>query len=212
MAQPKPHRILLVDDHEMMRMGLKTLAALHSDLPVEWLEASNLSDGMEMHERETEHASAIDLVLLDMNLPDSQGLQSLQRFMLRCPSARVALFSGTEDTFVMKQALSLGAVGFVPKSAQASATLNIIEALLVGNQPLVDTLTMPLNESFSSRSPAVKLSPTQVKVLALILEGMSNQEIANECSLALGSVKNMVSSIMLTLEVTSRSHLISLFR
>lgn len=208
MKQAKPYRILLVDDHEMMRMGLKALALTEATLPITWLEASNLGDAVASYERE----EAIDLVLLDMNLPDSQGLQSLQRFMARCPEARVALFSGTEDSFVIKQALSLGAVGFVPKSALASATLATIEVLLLGQQGFANTLPSPLEGFGLGEAHAAKLSPTQLKVLALILEGMSNQEIASDCKLALGTVKNTVSSIMLSLEVTSRSHLISVFR
>ncbi len=196
----------------MMRMGLKALALSEATVPIFWLEASNLGDAVALYQGD----DAIDLVLLDMNLPDSQGLQSLQRFMARCPQAKVALFSGTEDSFVIKQALSLGAVGFVPKSALASATLATIEVLLLGQQGFANTLPSPL-EGFGPGNllgdvHAAKLSPTQLKVLALVLEGMSNQEIAADCNLALGTIKNMVSSIMLSMEVTSRSHLISLFR
>lgn len=208
MSDIKPYRILLVDDHEMMRMGLKALAALEASVPIHWLEASNLSDAIALHQSH----DAVDLVLLDMNLPDSQGLQSLQRFISQCPQARVALFSGTEDSFVIKQAMSLGAVGFVPKSAQASATLSTIEVLLEGKNSFENTVPMPFMDDGLSRSHTSKLSATQLKVLDLLLEGMSNQEIAADCKLALGTVKNTVSSIMLTLEVTSRSHLISVFR
>ena len=208
MTNIKPYRVLLVDDHQMMRLGLKALALSESTVPIDWLEASNLSDAVAMYQRE----SLLDLVLLDMNLPDSQGLQSLRRFVSQCPQARVALFSATEDDFVVRQALSLGAVGFVPKSAQAKATLGTIEALLVGTSA----------PSYNAESPAVavklcsahvaKLNPTQLRVLERVLDGMSNQEISADCKLALGTVKNTVSSIMLTLEVTSRSHLISVFR
>ncbi len=208
MNHPKSYRILLVDDHEMMRMGLKALAVLEAGVPIQWLEASNLSDAIALHQSE----EGIDLVLLDMNLPDSQGLQSLQRFISQCPQARVALFSGTEDSFVIKQALVLGALGFVPKSAQASATLGTIEALLERKNAFESTAPTPFMEHGQVRLQASKLSATQLKVLDLLLEGMSNQEIAVDCKLALGTVKNTVSSILLTLEVTSRSHLISVFR
>jgi DNA-binding NarL/FixJ family response regulator len=202
------YRVLLVDDHQMMRLGLKALALSESSLAIDWLEASNLGDAVALHHTE----SAVDLVLLDLNLPDSQGLQTLQRFMAQCPLARVALFSATEDSFVVRQALALGAQGFVPKSAQAKATLATLEVLLAGQHCHIDTPTQPAPLQGLGNPHTALLNPTQLKVLALVLEGMSNQEISAECKLALGTVKNTVSSLMLTLEVTSRSHLISVFR
>jgi DNA-binding NarL/FixJ family response regulator len=208
MTDNHPYRVLLVDDHQMMRLGLKALAQSEATLPIEWLEASNLGDALAMHQSE----GLIDLVLLDLNLPDSQGLQSLRRFMSQFPQAKVALFSATEDGFVIKQALALGAVGYVPKSAQAKATLGTIEALLAGHAMPIDNATVHLKAKSLSGAQTASLSHTQIKVLELVLEGMSNQEIAAECKLALGTVKNTVSSIMLALEVTSRSHLISVFR
>jgi DNA-binding NarL/FixJ family response regulator len=208
MTDNQPYRVLLVDDHQMMRLGLKALAQSEANLPIEWLEASNLEDALAMYQSE----GLIDLVLLDLNLPDSQGLQSLRRFVSQCPQARVALFSATEDGFVVKQALSLGAIGYVPKSAQAKATLGTIEALLAGHTLPIDSASPSLKVKPLSDTKTASLSHTQLKVLELVLDGMSNQEIAAECKLALGTVKNTVSSIMLTLEVTSRSHLISVFR
>lgn len=209
-----PYRVLVVDDHHMMRLGLKALAQSASILPTEWLEAANLSDALALYAQ----TPGLSLVLLDLNLPDSQGLQGVRRFLAQHPDARVAVFSATEDEFVVRQALALGAVGFVPKSASADATLRLVESLLLGSQAMADT--QPARQhtpataanGLAVQDKAAKLNPTQLKVLELVLAGMSNQEIAAELRLALGTVKNTVSSVMLALDVHSRSHLMSVFR
>jgi DNA-binding NarL/FixJ family response regulator len=211
------YSVLVVDDHHMMRLGLKALAQSASILPIDWLEAANLGDALTSYET----TPGIDLVLLDLNLPDSQGLQGVRRFLGQFCDARVAVFSATQDEFVIRQALAMGAVGFVPKSASADATLRLVESLIQGSIATADTVptaatgpAAPLSTlnggQLSER--AATLSPTQLKVLELVLEGMSNQEIAAELKLALGTVKNTVSSVMLALDVHSRSHLISVFR
>lgn len=198
--------IQLVDDHHMLRMGLIALAQTSDRLNIQWLESTNLSEAMDSYRSQ----GSIDLVLLDLNLPDSQGLQGLQRFLIEFPNSRVAIFSATEDEFVVRQALALGAAGFVPKSASASTTLHLIETLLLSIRPALSSLPKLSKTKSSPLTDA--LNPTQLKVLELVLAGMSNQEIATSCKLALGTVKNTVSSTMLAMDVHSRSHLISMFR
>jgi DNA-binding NarL/FixJ family response regulator len=207
------YSVLLVDDHHMMRLGLKTLAQASSILAIDWLEAANLADALFIYA----HQPKINLVLLDLNLPDSQGLQGLRRFISLYPKARVAIFSATQDEFVVRQAIALGAVGFVPKSSTPEATLRLVESLLQGLQALPDSAPgmlhgLPAKAGLPVSERTAKLSPTQVRVLELLLEGMSNQEISSELKLAQGTIKNAVSTIMLVLDVQSRSHLISVFR
>ena len=227
MPNKKRYVVQLVDDHHMLRVGLIALARATGKHAITWVESSNLDDALAAYAQQ----GPVDLVLLDLNLPDSQGLQGLKHFLRRFPKARVAVFSATEDEFVVRQALALGAVGFVSKSSFAQATLVLVESLLVGASANADTQPMGLNEAASLGAhpanapaparPAAKacmhqstaaLSPTQLQVLELVLEGMSNQEIATASKLALGTVKNTVSAVMLLLDVHSRSHLISVFR
>ncbi len=198
--------IQLVDDHHMLRMGLIALAQTSDRLNIQWLESTNLSEAMVAYRSQ----GNIDLVLLDLNLPDSQGLQGLQQFLSEFPNSRVAIFSATEDEFVVRQALALGAAGFVPKSASAATTLHLIETLLQSIRPALSSSPKLIKAKLSPLTDA--LNPTQLKVLELVLAGMSNQEIATSCKLALGTVKNTVSSTMLAMDVRSRSHLISMFR
>jgi DNA-binding NarL/FixJ family response regulator len=222
--QPGDYQVLVVDDHHMMRLGLKALSQASGELRLDWMEAGNLGDALTVFGRHPD----IDLVLLDLNLPDSKGLHGVRRFLAEHPQAQVAVFSATEDEFVVRQAFALGAVGFIPKSSSGQATLRLVESLLVGAavNEARNSGPAPLEPSggYGGGKGAVKgggahslhertamLNPTQLRVLELVLAGMSNQEIAAECHLALGTVKNTVSSIMLSLDVHSRSHLISVF-
>ncbi|MEO7547758.1 MAG: response regulator transcription factor, partial [Ramlibacter sp.] len=113
--QNSNYRVQLVDDHHMLRLGLIALARTSSRLQIEWLESANLSDALDAHGR----APPIDLVVLDLNLPDSQGLQGLRRFLTEFPGATIAVYSATSDEFVVRQALGFGAVGFMSKGSTA---------------------------------------------------------------------------------------------
>jgi DNA-binding NarL/FixJ family response regulator len=215
--QPGDYQVLVVDDHHMLRLGLKALSLASGELRLDWMEAGNLGDALTVFRQH----QGIDLVLLDLNLPDSKGLHGVRRFLGEYPQAQVAVFSATEDEFVVRQAFALGAVGFIPKSSSGQATLRLIESLLVGASVNEARTSGPAplesgeaHGGVSGRSlheRTAMLNPTQLRVLELVLAGMSNQEIAQECHLALGTVKNTVSSIMLSLDVHSRSHLISVF-
>jgi DNA-binding NarL/FixJ family response regulator len=214
MLESKPFSVLLVDDHQMMRLGLKLISQTNSKMPLLFIEAGNFGDAITAYAANPE----VDLVLLDMNLPDSKGLQTLQRFLNHFPKARIAIFSATEDEFVIKQAMALGAIGFIPKSAQATNSLRVLEVLLGGREAMAKSHPVTISQPSPALSTDVlrervdKLSAKQLKVLELMLAGMSNQAIATECNFALGTVKNIVSAIFLELDVTSRAHLLSLFR
>ncbi|HQS32995.1 response regulator transcription factor [Polaromonas sp.] len=214
MDQSGDFTVLVVDDHHMLRLGLKALSRASGERRIDWIEAANLGDALDLFSAQP----AIDLVLLDLNLPDSKGLHGLRRFLAEHPQAQVAVFSATEDEFVVRQAFALGAVGFIPKSSSGDATLRLVESLLGvpapgAHRPRPAQAAGPGHSANaqSLQARTAMLNPTQLRVLELVLAGMSNQEIADECKLALGTVKNTVSSIMLSLDVHSRSHLISVF-
>jgi DNA-binding NarL/FixJ family response regulator len=210
---------LLIDDHDLVRIGLRT--ALDSSLarPIEWSEAPSLSDGLKAY---AEHGQAIDLVLLDLNLADCKGLQGLRQFLQAFPQARVAVLSGTQDEFVVGQAKAMGAVAYLPKSQSPQDTCAAIGRLLFGDAPAPVGMASPMSTpstgstvrypSASTYDRVAELGPRHLEILELILSGCSNQEISNATKLSLGTVKNYVSTILLALDVKSRSHLISLFR
>jgi DNA-binding NarL/FixJ family response regulator len=210
-------KVLLVDDHELVRVGVKTTYGDLLGLAIEWLEATTLADALALY---AAHAD-IDAVLLDLNLVDCKGLQGLRLFMQAHPTARVAVFSGTQDEFVIRQARALGAVAYVGKGAMTSETRETLLALLSPPGPpglpgLPGTATSAALFPRLPRSALVdrvaELGPRHLEILELVLSGCTNQEISQSTQLSLGTVKNYVSSLLLALDVRSRSHLISLFR
>jgi len=216
MSRNRNYEVLLVDDHSMTRLGWKTLAQTSEVLNIQWLESATLGTAVEIYKNE-DH---VDLVMLDLKLPDSHGLLSVQRFLRACPQARLAVFTATTDEAVIRQALALGACAYLTKNAEPERTLTQLEKLLF--EPPNATAhacraggTMAIESGprqvRTSGSYFDRLNSTQLEVLELLLEGLNNVEIANERKLAIGTVKNCVSTIMMNFDVDSRNHLISLF-
>ena len=208
-----PQKVLLVDDHDLMRLGIKALIGDGDSAAIDWLEASSLADAMQLC---TAHPD-IALVLLDLNLADCKGLQGLSQMLGRHPQVRVIILSGTQDEFVVRQAKAMGAVGYLHKAAAPTATREtLLAALCAPPSPTGSrtpaTLHFPKFASPSSYDRVAELGARHLEILELVLSGCTNQEISNETRLSLGTVKNYVSTILLALDVKSRSHLISLFR
>jgi len=213
-VEQRTAKLLLIDDHDLVRVGLRAALEATSDLPLHWREAQTLSDGMQAYAAE---ADSIDLVLLDLNLSDCKGLQGLRQFMETFPRARVAVLSGTQDEFVVGQAKALGAVGYLPKAQAPKITCASILGLLNLTENVATIVPTSLSSALRFPSATTydriaELGPRHLEILELILSGCSNQEISTSTRLSLGTVKNYVSTILLALDVKSRSHLISLFR
>lgn len=208
-------RVLLVDDHELVRCGVKSMYSRIDDLDIEWLEASTLQEAIQVHRRK----QGIDAVLLDLNLSDCKGLQGLRQFLQSQPDARVAIFSGTQDEFVVRQARALGAVAYVGKGGDAAslrtALLNLLRPAGAPPPPpggMPSSALFPRFPSSAMYDRVAELGARHLEILELVLSGCTNQEISSATQLSLGTVKNYVSSLLLALDVRSRSHLISLFR
>jgi len=213
-AQPPRRKLILVDDHELVRYGAKALYTELVGVALDWLEASTLREALAIYAREGD----VDAVLLDLNLADCKGLQGLRQFVHEFPQARIAVFSATQDDFVVRQAQALGAVGYLPKGAVAADMLATLSALLwpaAGPHKPGCTASKALFPGMPTSSMydrVAQLGPRHLEILELVLSGCNNQEISNSMHLSLGTVKNYVSSLLLALDVKSRAHLVSLFR
>ncbi|MBI3157634.1 MAG: response regulator transcription factor [Burkholderiales bacterium] len=205
-------RVLLVDDHELVRVGVRTTCSELLAIEIDWIEAATLEDAMRLYASQP----GIDAVLLDLNLADCKGLQGLKRFLHAFPEARIAIFSGTQDDFVIAQARALGAVAYIPKGTQSAQMRETLLALLPSTAgarlPAVSSALFPRMPASAMIDRVAELGPRHLEILELVLSGCTNQEISQATHLSLGTVKNYVSSLLLALDVRSRSHLISLFR
>ena len=204
--------ILLADDHELVREGLKhTLTGLSSD--VTFLEASTAT---EVADTLIQHTN-IDLLLLDLVMPGSNGFQLLKQICDSNPDLPVAVLSAADDPAKMRKALDVGASGFISKSGNAEVMLSALRLILAGGiyvppdmlKPYTDTdpgtqgfATQPSSASDSQTSA---LTARQRQVLEKLGQGKSNKQIARELDLSENTVKIHVTGVLRALGVDNRT-------
>ena len=216
--------ILVVDDHDLLRLGLHTLVSSYAaaaGCAVRICEARTLQEALALYRSEMQN---IGLVLLDMHLPDAHGLTGLVTFKQQFPCAHIVILSGITDLALMHEALAQGAQAYLTKSGNLQQVVDYIKSL--GMFGAADGVAVPLasgSESaydsiaetsrfFNTRDQTVGLTPRQTQVLEWILAGKPNREIAQVMSLSEGTIKNYTSTLMLQFGVRSRAQLITLLR
>ncbi len=205
-------KILVVDDHILIREALRgVLKELRSDAVV--LEASDGGQGMQLM---AEHAD-INLVLLDLNLPDRDGFSMLAELRERYLATSVVVLSGQQDRGSVVKALDLGALGFIPKSAPREVMLAALELVFAGgiyippeilsrHEPMPTQDPPAPSAEASRRLPKdLGLTERQLEVLALIMRGKSNKAISRVLDVAEPTVKNHITAILKALKVSNRT-------
>lgn len=192
---------LLVDDHVMLRDGLAMLIQQkHPSVRVAC--ARTLAEALAMLRVEHE----FPLVLLDLNLPDSQGIQTLRLLREAAPHLRVIVLSADERAETVMAALDAGAAGYIPKSAEWEAMQHGLRAVLEG-QVYVPHVVLSARSSGDLRRSVsdLGLSSRQMDVLRLLVAGKSNKLIGKDLELAPSTVKTHISAIFDRLGVNSRT-------
>ena len=202
-------KVLLVDDHDLVRFGTTLLLESLQDVQCTTIPCRSIDDARTA----LRDQGPFDLVLLDLNLPDAKGLQGLRTLLDEFPKSPFAMLTGTQDEFVIRQAMSMGAIGYLLKSWTPDRLKEAMKALLRPTGVAAATISQrfPRLAGTSHYDRVAELGTRHLQIMELILEGCSNQEISKATELSLGTVKNYVSAILLALDVQSRSHLISLF-
>lgn len=204
-------KIMLVDDHALFREGLRYVL---QQLPesVEVLEAGNFHDGLRLAEQYPE----LDLALLDLNMPGSEGPVSIKFFHQRYPHIPIVVVSGEDSRGIMERVMNYGAMGFVCKNSTAPVMLSALNLVLSGGvyippqilQQHVAEEPMPREMERIDRrrlnTNEYGLTARQMEVLKHLASGMSNKEIAQAVNLAEGTVKIHVAAIYQLLRVSSR--------
>lgn len=213
-TQQKRRIILSVDDHELVRLGLRQLILQHFADRFDVADAHNLEKALLYLKH---RADEVLVVLLDLNLGDTRGLIGLQLLRQTYPQLPIAVVSGMHDFRVREEALGYGAVGYFAKTGDTQnlkGLLAAIEKIATTSSPGQSgaaAIPAPLESRDKRERPSLRLTSRQIQVLELVLSGLDNQAISKETGLALGSVKNCVSSIFLAFNVCSRAELIGLF-
>ena len=211
-----PTAILVVDDHDLLRLGVRALVQSQASggADIEVFEAANLEQALAQY---GVHQADIGLVLLDLALPDTHGLSGLVDFRSCYPSARIVVLSGTANASLAQGALALGASAFLPKSADLKEVVNFIRACGLLDADAAKKLpsaprTLAGYADLARASAWQQLTPRQSQVLQWVLEGRANKDIAQLANLSEGTVKNHVSTLLLLFGMRSRAQLISSLR
>jgi DNA-binding NarL/FixJ family response regulator len=202
-------KVLIVDDHALIREALHTvLKQLKRETVI--FEASNSRQAMHIAE---EHPD-LNLVLLDINLPDRDGLSVLGELRDRYATIAIIILSASDDQDQVKRAFKLGALGFIPKTTEREVMLNAIELVLSGGiyipSEILDreeTTSPQLTSKLSTPEfiDGLGLTARQKEVLALLMQGKSNKVIAKTLDMGVPTVKNQITVVFKALKVTSRT-------
>jgi DNA-binding NarL/FixJ family response regulator len=208
-------KILVVDDHPLVREALRD-------------HVRQLEQGVEVYEARSSHEALaaaqlhpdLDLVLLDLNLPDANGFSALTALRERHPAIPVVVLSGNDERHIVFEALDKGAMGFVPKTATTQVMLSALRLVLSGGtyvpaeaftlHPADAGAHLPLSaiDTIAGRRPRrpadLGMTPRQAEILALLLQGKPNKIISRELGLAESTVKIHITSILRALNVTTR--------
>jgi DNA-binding NarL/FixJ family response regulator len=199
-------KILIVDDHVLIREALrgvlrelKTAAA--------FFEASDARKARSVVEANPD----IELVLLDLNLPDRSGMDVLAELRERYPSLSVVVLSASDDKHHVTRALDLGALGFIPKSAPREVMLSAFNLIFAGGVYVPPEIlarpnaAKPMPAVARSSVTSLGLTERQIDVLVLMMQGKSNKAICRALDLAEPTVKNHVTAILKALKASNRT-------
>jgi DNA-binding NarL/FixJ family response regulator len=201
--------ILIVDDHPLFRAAIqdiaeRTLAA--KGWEVRYGEASSFRDALAFASANPD----LDLVTLDISMPDTNDLSGLLRFRAELPATPVVVVSAIDDPATISRALLCGAVGYIPKTLPAQDIANALEVVLAGGifTPGGASASPTRSDSGETVEAGPALTPRQAAVLTKLVEGKSNKEIARELSISDMTVKVHVTAILRSLGVPTRAQAI----
>ncbi len=215
MTTESPARVIVADDHVLIREGFRTILSKEADLEVvdeaeTGREALNLCRSLRP-----------DLVLMDVRMPEMDGLAATRAIKAERPSTSVLILTTYEDPDYLFEAIKSGAVGYVLKDATKGQILGAVRGVLSGEAPLNQNLSLqllqrlileqqqeprsPLRDDKEQEKIRESLTARELEILELLIQGQSNQEIARILSVSLSTVKTHIQHIIAKLEVSDRT-------
>ncbi len=201
-----PVRVLIADDHGVVRAGLRALLSAEPDLLVVG-EAATGEEAVRL----ALHRQP-DVVLMDIKMPEMDGLEATRSLAQQAPRVRVLLLTVHEDPALLREALRLGAAGYVIKRAVESELISAIRASAAGDLYVHPSLTRSLLEE-KGAAPADdgalgRLTPREIEVLRLIAQGFTNTQIAEHLCLSPRTVESHRANVRAKLQLDSRAELV----
>ena len=195
----KPTRVLLVDDHALVRAGIRALIDTLDGVEV----VAEAGNGREALQQVEEFAP--DLVLLDLTMPEMNGFEVLEQIVRRFPQVRVIILTMHEAREYTIRALRLGAAGFIPKSAAANELKQGIESVMRGetytSKETLHEVQPPIDGESHPQRLLEKLTRRQREILILIAEGQTTKEIARHLNISVKTVETHRAQLMERLDI-----------
>lgn len=202
----KDIKVLIVDDHSLVRQGLKQLIELEKDLRVIGLAGDGEEAILKVQQLKP------DIVLLDINMPKINGIQTLRRLKDMDNTIKVIMLTFYEDREYLLETINLGANGYVLKDAESESLIKAIRDVFQGESYIYPTLATELVKEFNRREEkgsrktnSENLTKREYEVLTLVAEGFNNREIASYLFISEKTVKNHVSNIFKKINVNDRT-------
>ena len=191
-----PIRVLVVDDHPIVRDGIAGLIAVQPDMTM----VAQAGNGREAIQQFRTHRP--DVTLMDLQMPEMNGLDALMAIRTEFPEARVIMLTTYEGDVHILRALKAGAQGYLLKNTLHSDLLRTIRAVHAGKRSLSSEASLQIAEHMGDDA----LTPAEIAVLRLIAAGNANKEIADQLGVTEDTVKGRVKSILSKLSANDRTH------
>ena len=204
-SSSKPIRVMLVDDHTMVRRGLATFLQVFDDL--------QLAGEAESGEAAIELCAEIqpDVILMDMVLPGMDGATVTRLIRQKFPQVQIIALTSFKEGELIKNALEAGAIGYLLKDVTADELVRAIRSAHAGRATLSPEAAQALVEAANQPpAPGLDLTEREREVLKLMIEGLNNIQIAGKLTVSPSTIKSHVSNILAKLQVTSRTEAVTL--
>ncbi len=198
-------RIIIVDDHEVVRLGLHALLERHPGFTV----VDEASNAKEAVQKALQHRP--EVVVMDIRLPGGSGIDACREIVAQAPEVKVIMLTSFAEDDMLFEAIAAGAAGYVLKQIGGDDLVRAIEAVGRGEALLDPALTQRVfarvreAQRKDEQSAFSQLTDQEMRVLGLVAEGKTNREIAHQLFLGEGTVRNYVSSILSKLALTNRA-------
>ncbi len=191
--------VVIVDDHEIINMGVQLLISMTDDITV----VATANDGQKAVDTVLEHAP--DVVLMDIYLPVFDGVRATQEILQRRPETKIVMLTSSADSNDITRALASGARGYLLKHSDPDTILDGIRAVAKGGAPL-DPVAGSVLLKRQPQTTTTRLSPREVEVLQLLAQGMANKHIASRLKITERTVKAHLTRIFVQIGVSDRTH------
>jgi two-component system response regulator DevR len=205
MTKKPPLRVMLVDDHEIVRDGIRAMLSTQEDVVVT-AEAGTVREAVDEAER-----TRPDVVVMDVRLADGSGIEATREIRANHPATRVLMLTSFADDEALFASIMAGASGYVLKQVKSGDLMRAIRAVGAGDSLLDPSVTNAVldrlrrGKHLMRDEKLARLSPQEERILTAVADGKTNREIGDDLHLAEKTVKNYVSSILSKLEVARRA-------